>query len=89
MEHFTNLGSVISSYATASKDLDNRLSKARNSFGRLSNRVWQSHSLRLSRKIQVDRALVIPTLLYDVETWAIYRKQIRLLERFHLVFNIL
>ena len=83
VEHFTYLGSVISSDATVSKDLDNRLSKASSSFGRLSKRVWQSHSLRLSTKIQVYRAVVVPTLLYGAETWVLYRKQIRLLERFH------
>ena len=65
-----------------SKDLDNRLSKTTSSFGRLSKRVWQSHSLRLSTKIQVYRAVVVPTLLYGAETWVLYRKQIRLLERF-------
>ena len=52
------------------------------SFGRLSKRVWQSHSLRLSTKIQAYRAVVIPTLLHGAETWVLYRKQIRLLERF-------
>ena len=39
VEHFTYLGSVISSDATVSKDLDNRLSKASSSFGRLSKSV--------------------------------------------------
>ena len=82
-EHFTYMGSVISSDATVSKNLDNRLSKASSSFGRLSKRVWQSHSLRLSTKIQVYRAVVVSTLLYGAETWLLYRKQIRLLERFH------
>ena len=43
----------------------------------------QSHSLRLSTKIHVHRAVVVPTLLYGAETWVLYRKQIRLLERFH------
>ena len=66
-----------------SKDLDNRLSKASSSFGRLSKRVWQSHSLRLSTKIQVCRVVVVPTLLYGADTWVLYRKQIKLLERFH------
>ena len=41
MEHYTYLGSVISNDATVSKDLDNRVSKASGSFGRLSKRVWQ------------------------------------------------
>ena len=83
VEHFTYLGSVISNNATVSKDLDNRLSNANSSFGRLSKRTWQSHSLRLSAKIQVYRAVVITTLLYGAETWVLYRKQIRLLQRFY------
>ena len=83
VEHFTYLGSVIPSDATVSKILDNRLSKASSSFGRLSKRVWQRHSLRLFTKLQVYRAVVVTTLLYGAETWVLYRKQIRLLERFH------
>ena len=83
VEHFTYLGSVISNDATVSKDLDNRLSKASSSFGRRSKRVWQSRALRLSIKIQVYRAIIVPTLLYGAETWVLYQKQIRLLERFH------
>ena len=65
VEHFTYLGSVIPNDATVSKDLNNRLSKASSSFGKLSKRIWQSHSLRLSKKIQVYRAVVVPTLLYS------------------------
>ena len=64
VDHFTYLGSVIYNHVTVSKDLDNRLSKASSSFGRLSKRIWQSHSLRLSTKIQVYRAVVVPTLMY-------------------------
>ena len=40
------------------------MSKASSSKGRLPKRVWQSHSLRLSTKIQVYRAVVVPTLPY-------------------------
>ena len=43
----------------------------------------QNHSLRLVTKIKVYRAVVIPTLLYGAETWTLYRRQVRLLERFH------
>ena len=42
----------------------------------------QNHSLRLITKIKVYRAVVIPTLLYGAETWTLYRRQVRLLERF-------
>ena len=74
VEHFTYLRSVISNDASVSKDLDNRLSKVSSSLGSLSKRVWQSHSLLLSTKIQVYRAVVVPTLLYASETWVLYRK---------------
>ena len=70
--HFIYLGSFISNDA-----------KASSSFGRLSKRVWQSHSLHLSTKIQVYRTVIVPTLLYGAETQVLYQKQIRLLKRFH------
>ena len=41
--------------------------QASSSFGRLSKRVWQSHLLRLSTKIQIYRAVVFPTLLYGAD----------------------
>ena len=74
VEHFTYLGSVICNDATVSKDLDNRLSKANSSLGRLSKKVWQRHSFRLSTKLHVYRAVVVTTLLYGAETWVLYRK---------------
>ena len=83
MKHLTYLGSVSYIDAPVSKDLDNRLSKASSSLGRLSKRVWQSHALCLSTKIQVYRAVVVPILLYGAETWVLYRKDIRLLGRFY------
>ena len=68
VEHLTYLGSVKYIDAPVSKDLDNCVSKAGSSFGRLSKRVWQNHALSLSTRIQVYRAVVVPTLLYGAET---------------------
>ena len=42
-----------------------------------------AESLHLSTKIQVYRAIIVPTLLYSAETWVLYQKQIRILEHFH------
>ena len=83
VEHFTYLGSVISNDATVSTDLDNHLSKTSSCCGRLSRKVLQSHSLCLTTKIQLYKAIIVTTLLYGAETWVLYQKQIRLLERFH------
>ena len=49
MEHFTYLDSVISNDATLRKELDNRLSEANSSSGRLSKRVTRSAFPKRSR----------------------------------------
>ena len=43
----------------------------------------ESFAPPLYGKMQVYRAVVIPTLLNGAETWLLYQKQIRLLDRFH------
>ena len=53
----------------------------RDSFTRESGTVTHCH--QLTTKIKVYRAVVIPTLIYGAETWTLYRRQMRLLERFH------
>ena len=82
VEHFIYLGSVISNDATVSKDPDNRLFKASISFGRLSKTVWQSRASPLHKDPGIQ-SRHCSTLLYGAETWVLYRKHIRLLERFH------
>ena len=45
----------------------------------------QRENVRVTRSAspQRSRAIVIPTLLYDAETWVLYQKEIRLLEQFY------
>ena len=82
-ENFTYLGSVISNVVLVNSDLDGCLNKANSSFGHLSIRVWKNHMLQHKTRIQVYTAVIIHTLLYGAETWALYMKQIRLLKWFH------
>ena len=83
VEQFIYFGSVISNDATVAKDVDNRIAKASSSFGCLKERVRQNHSLRLSTKLHVYRAIIVTTLLYGYESWVLYRRQVQLLELFH------
>ena len=83
VEHFTYLGSVMSCEASIDKDVDSRIAKASAAFGRLQKRVFKNHSLSIPTKIAVYNAIVVSTLLYGSESWVLYRKHIRLLERFH------
>ena len=64
------------------KDVDNRIKAAHASFGRLAHRVFNNHGLTIKTKIMVFRAVVLSTLLYACETWTLYRRDIRRLERF-------
>lgn len=82
-QQFTYLGCIISSDAKIDREIDNRLSKANSSFGRLYKRVWNNKNLKNKTKICVYRAVVLTTLLYGSETWVTYRSHIHLLERFH------
>lgn len=82
VEHFPYLGSILSNDASCVKDLENRLNAAHTAYGRLSHRVFNNHSLSIKTKVMVFRAVVLSTLLYGCETWTLYRRDIKLLERF-------
>ena len=78
VEHFTCLGSVISNDATASKDLDNRLSKASRSFGRLSKRGFASlQRSRYTEPSSFPPSCAVQRPGFSIESRSDY------LERFH------
>ena len=81
---FCYLGSTISEKATLDDEISLRISKASQAFGKLENRLWKSHDITLTTKINVYRAVIIPSLTYGSEAWTPYRRQIKTLDAFHL-----
>lgn len=81
--NFCYLGSVLSADLTIDKELNTRIAKASSAFGKLRKRLWQNHNIKTDTKMAVYRAIVLSTLLYGSETWTIYKRHIRLLDRFH------
>ena len=84
VKNFTYLGSIVSSNASMDAEITARIAKATSAFGRLVKRLWTNRGIRLDTKLNVYRATVLTSLLYSCETWALTRKQIDRLEKFHL-----
>ena len=80
---FRYLGSCVTNNVSLDQEIENRISSAAASFGKLRRRVFDNRNLTVSTKTSVYRAVVLPTLLYGSETWTLYRHQIRQLEKFH------
>ena len=83
-DNFTYLGSTLSRSANIDAEVNNRIAKASAAFGRLRCKVWERDGITLDTKLKVYRAIVMPTLLYGCETWTVYQRHARTLNRFHL-----
>lgn len=84
VSHFKYLGSQIRSDNSLTTEIAARIAKAASAFGKLNDRVWKSHDLKLQTKIAVYKAVVLSILLYSSETWCCYKADIRKLDTFHL-----
>jgi Reverse transcriptase (RNA-dependent DNA polymerase)/Endonuclease/Exonuclease/phosphatase family len=82
VEDFCYLGSVIANNGSCDKEIRVRLGKANATFGRL-NTVWRDKGLSISTKTRLYRALVLTTLLYGAETWAMTKANLKKLEAAH------
>ncbi|KAI8440933.1 hypothetical protein MSG28_009230 [Choristoneura fumiferana] len=84
VSYFKYLGSTIRHDNTLASEIPSRIAGAAANFGRLTDRVWRSHDLKLQTKISVYKALIIPVLLYGAETWCVYKADIKKLDTYHL-----
>lgn len=84
VKQFKYLGSTITSRCLLDNEVNSRIGTAAAAFGRLRAKVFRSHDIKLSTKVAVYMAIVLPGLLYASETWCLYRVHIRTLDRFHL-----
>ena len=73
VKHFKYLGSTITNNNKLDSELQLRMSKASQTFGRLRARVWDNNDLTIKTKCAVYQAIVLSTLLYGVESWTVYK----------------
>ncbi|KAG7296524.1 hypothetical protein JYU34_020306 [Plutella xylostella] len=84
VDKFRYLGSTLTAKGDLDAELNSRIGAASAAFGKLQLKLFRSHDIKRSTKIAVYMAIVLPNLLYSAETWCVYRKHIRILDRFHL-----
>ena len=84
VEKFTYLGSTLSRSATIDDEVEMRIAKASSAFGQLRSTVWERRGIKLATKLKVYKAIILPTLLYACETWTIYERHAKKLNRFHM-----
>ncbi|XP_074844925.1 uncharacterized protein LOC142010469 [Carettochelys insculpta] len=82
VDEFKHFGSVIASDGSLDKETNNSICKANQVVGHLRARVSNQHNVRQSTKLKVYKAVVLTNLLYECKTWTLYRKHVKLLERF-------
>ena len=82
VKEFTYLGSIIASDGHIEAELQNRMSKASMSFGRLRERLWNNHNVSIRIKGNIYRVIILSTLLYRAETWTVYKRHVKKLHAF-------
>ena len=68
---FTYLGSTISSNGCIDEEILRRTAKARASFGRLRQRLWNNNHVFMQVKGKIYRAIVLSALLYGASAWTV------------------
>ncbi|KAK1882288.1 putative uncharacterized transposon-derived protein F52C9.6 [Dissostichus eleginoides] len=84
VDHFTYLGSTISSDLSLDKEIQTRIGKAATSFIRLRSRAWSNKYLTEHTKTPVYQCCLVSVLLYGSKAWSTYARHERKLNAFHM-----
>ena len=83
VKEFRYLGSVQSSLASDSPDVEARVSAASRAFGSLRSTLFKNRSISFKAKAAVYKSLVIPIVLYGSETWTLRKSDENTQESFN------
>lgn len=87
VNHFKYLGSIVTSDGSMNAELVTRIQALSSAYGRLRERVFDSHDITISTKLKVYVQCLLPLLTYGCETWTLYRhniNQLRTVQQRHL-----
>ena len=83
VKEFSYLGCTISCDGGIDGDVKVRIAKAENTFGCLKRSIFTNNCLSIAVKHAVYKAVVLATLLYGSECWAVKAYHVHQLEVFH------
>ena len=83
VDKFTCFGRTLSRAAHIDDEATVRTAKASVAFCRLRTNVWERNGIRLDTKLEVQKAVALPTLLYACETWTVYQRHAKKFNHFH------
>ena len=81
VEEFLYLGALLDKEGGATKDIQQRLSKARQTFYRL-RRIWDCNEISRKTKVQLLKTIVRAVLMYDCEAWKLTKTEAKKLDAF-------
>ena len=84
VDDFSYFGSTVSTSVNINSEMDKRIAKASSTFGRLRASVWDRRGIKLKTKLKECNAAVLPTLFYAHETWTVYERHAKKVNRFHI-----
>ena len=79
---FQYLGSTIQQDCSLDCEVNSRICKASTTFRSLSRVLWLQRKVRVSTKLRLFNSVILPTLLYGLETAVLLEPQIHRLESF-------
>ena len=81
VEEFLYLGALLDKEGGATKNILQRLSKARQTFYRL-RRIWDRSEISRKTKVQLFKTIVRAVLMYGCEAWKLTRAEAKKLDAF-------
>ena len=79
---FEYLGSIVSDDCSADGEIDSRISKASQAFRSLSRLLWHQKKIKCRSKLRIFSSVIMPTLLYGLETVALQEHHVSRLQSF-------
>ena len=82
VSHFQYLGSIVQNDRGMDTEINSRICKATSAFQSLFRTLWYQRKIKTSTKLRILNSVILPTLLYGLESTVLLEPHVRHLESF-------